>query len=342
MFSPVNELFLWIGEEKANEWHEHILPELKKIYSGNLVPRGLQFYQFDPLSQKPFETKNAEFNFSGWDYVASDFYCTGIEQVFSEENLKKCIAATLNKSIDLKNKYKTKGIIYGEMSHPGGYSPKAFDLFFKENYGKVSGWFLWNLEDYSKEAREIARKYFISLQNVSATSLHGGTLDIKRIASNVLRQNRTLFIENFDNLGYRTVSDKEGFEFNVPGNNYTVLIKLKILEGGAKIYFERDSQEYELQIAEASRILLLKKNPLNPEEPLKIAEPRREVKTNKTYMLEISRTGNDFAIYLDGRLVHAFSDPDPLKGKFLLTSYVKKGEIEKSDVIYEEVKVMTG
>jgi len=339
LFSPVNELFLWIGEEKANEWHKQILPELRNVYSGELVPRGLQFYQFDPLSEKPFEMKNTEFNFSGWDYVASDVYCIGIEQVFGMDNLKKCIIATLNKSLELKNKYNTKGIIYGEMSHPGGTSAEIFDLFFKENYGKVNGWFLWHLSDYSAEVKEVAKRYFTQLHHITSTSLQmPEILDIKEIASKVPKRNELVFSENFDGKGFE-VKDKEGYEFNVQGNNYTVIIKFDIVEGGALIFLGKNSEEYEIQIVESSRIFLLKKNPLDPEEPFKLAEPRREIRPDKTHALEISRSGNNFAIYLDGELLHAFSDLNPAEGRFSLTSYTKEGEVEKSHIIYKEIKI---
>jgi len=337
LFSPVNELFLWVGEEKANKWHEKILPKLREIYSGELVPRGLQFYQFDPLSQKAFEMKNTEFNFSGWDYVASDFYCGGIERVFSIENLRKCIIATLNKSIELKNKYNAKGIIYGEVSHPGGTSAEIFDLFFKENYGKVSGWFLWYLGDYSGEAKQVARRYFTQAHDVLNTSLEmPETLDIEMIASKIPKRTEVSFAETFD--GGLEIRDKEGYEFDVPADNYTVLIKFRIIEGGPLIFFEQNSGSYEIQIVEASRIFFAKHNP-NSEDALLLAETRREIRPNKSYTLEISRSGNNFAIYLDGKLLHAFSDPKPAEGKFVLTSYIKQGEIEKSHVVYEEIKV---
>jgi hypothetical protein len=342
MFSPVNELFLWIGEEKANKWHEQILPKLREVYKGNLVPRGLQFYQFDPLSKKPFEMKNLEFNFSGWDYIASDFYCIGVEQSFSMDNLRKCIIATLNKSIELKNKYKVKGIIYGEISHPGGTTPDAFELFFKENYGKVDGWFLWNLRDYSSSVKDVARNYFTRVHGISNTSLQmPEILDIKEIAYKVPKRDKTIFIESFNGRGFE-IRGKESYEFDVQGDNYTVMIKFKIVDGGLLVFFERNSQSYEVQIVEASRIFLAKHSPEYPEEPLKLAEPRMEIKPNVTHALEISRTGNSFAIYMDNKLVHAFSDPNPPKGKFTLSCYIKEMEVEKCHVIYEEIKVFQG
>jgi hypothetical protein len=86
--------------------------------------------------------------------------------------------------------------------------------------------------------------------------------------------------------------------------------------GGPLLFFEGDSQSYEMQIVEASRIFLAKHSPEYPKEPLKLAEPRMEIKANASHVLEISKTGNSFAIYLDNKLVHAFSDPNPLKGKF--------------------------
>ena len=343
LFSPVNELFLWVGEEKANKWHEQILPKLKRVYNGELVPRGLQFYQLDPLTQKPFGMKNLEFNFSGWDYIASDFYCTGVDEIANKENILKCIIATLNKSIELKNKYKTKGIIYGEMSHPGGTSAEIFDLFFKENYGKVDGWFLWYIDDYSKDVKEVAKRYFTQLHNITNTSLQmPEILDIRLVASKVQRKNKLSCIKVFEGKGLEIENNKQGYEFDLPKNDYTLAIKFRIIEGGPLIFLERNSGYYEIQIVEASRVFIAKYKPANLNKSLILAEPRIEIKPNKTYTLEISKAGNNFAIYLDNKLVHAFSDPAPPKGRLILTVYSKEGEVKKSHVIYEEIKVFQG
>ena len=337
MFSPVNELFLWVGEKKANRWHEEMLPELKKVYNGYLAPRGLQFYYFDPFSERPFASKNTEFNFSGWDYITSDFYCIGIEKAPTEENILKCIIATINKSIEMREKYDAKGVFYGEMSHPAGTSSDVFDLFFRENYGKVDGWFLWSLNDYSNDCKEVAKDYFTRKHDISNTSLKDVEIfDPADIASRIPEAKELAFREDFEGGGFESKNGTRGYKFEVQGTNYTVKVKFRIIDGGALIFFERNSDMYEIQIIEASRIAIYKSG---QEGHFIIAEPRREIRPNRSYLLEISRNGNDFAIYLDGELVHAFSDPNPPKGSFDLTSYYKE-PVDNSYVIYEEVAVL--
>lgn len=339
MFSPVNELFLWVGVQEANEWHENILPKLKKIYSGNLVPRGLQFYQFDPLSEKPFELKNTEFDFSGWDYIASDIYCLGIESRHSEENLKKCFSATLNKSLELKNKFNAKGVFYGEMSHPGGTDAETFDLFFSENYGKADGWFLWHIRHYSDEAKHVMKRYFTEKLAVSEAAEIPEILDIEEIASRIPRYEEVILQENFAGKGFQSINGEDPFILEALGQNYLIKAKFKIVEGSLKIVFEEDAaNKYGLSITPVSFFDLDKKLP-GEEHPLVLAELKTSITRNEWHDLEIARNGKNFAFYLDNELMHAFSDTESLQGSFQFDSHIDK-VITYSKVIYDEITVL--
>jgi hypothetical protein len=344
IFSPANEIFLFVGTKRANQWHDEILPELRQLYKGELCPRGLQFYRYDPLSKEPVEMENIQFDFSGWDYVTSDFYYDGIqdEKEAAIERLNEGVIATLAKSIELKNKYDTKGIFYGEMSHPGGSTPEIFDLFFKENYGKAEGWFFWEENsNFADEIFQVVKDYFTEVKEISDTPVKIPAVhNSQEIAKKIPEMSDVVFEDNFNGGVFESKQGKF-YELKNPGdNNYTVSAKLKIIQGAVQILFERDEggenpYSYAVSIMPASVIELYKKPPDG--ELLNIVKVFLKIEYNHSCIVKISRNDNHFAVYFDDDLVYAFTDPEPLTGRFSLGHYDPLGI---SIVIYEEIKVL--
>lgn len=155
LFSPANELFLFVGNEKTFRWHYELLPELRKIYHGSIAPRGFHAYMMNFNTWKYEESEDTQFNLSGFDYVAFDIYANHVKN-FSE--VHEYIRLTVSKALELKRKYGTKGIIFPEIGFPHagnegfwkeGYKLEdvkaaTWEIFLNESIGKVDGFFFWD------------------------------------------------------------------------------------------------------------------------------------------------------------------------------------------------------
>lgn len=352
LFSPVNELFLFIGIEEANKWHKDNLPRLKELYSDDLAPRGLQFFRYDPLQKKVVETRNTEFDFSGWDYIASDFYCGGVQGenlVFDPAELEKCIIATIKKSHDLKEEYGAKGVFYGEVNHAGTIADvidlDALDMFLRESYGRVDGWFMWWVDapDADKRITELFKSYFVEQKQVSDTPLEMPELsDPEGIASRMPVHTEVIFEEQFEDEGFISTGDDyyrlpDRFQKDL-GDSYTLTTGFKIMESALRMHFEWDpisDQNYEVNIGPLAYIRLA-----SPEFNV-FVEDFLTVERNRWYELKISRHKNDFAIYLDSKLLYAFTDPNPLTtGRVDLGHPDKEMIFPEGIVIYRDIKVL--
>jgi len=167
LFSPPNELFLYVGCDRAMMWYTDILPKIRSVYSGEVAPRGLKFYDWDPFNKQPLETPLIEFNFTGWDYIANDFYASRVQNL---EEFRICLRENIRKSIELKEKYGAKGVFYGEVSHLGGtnitqekdpiFNYLYLKVFFEENIGKVDGFFFWRWDELSPENKLLLKNYY--------------------------------------------------------------------------------------------------------------------------------------------------------------------------------------
>lgn len=112
IFSPPNEIFDYIGYKKGFNWLNEISNTIKTVYSGSIVPRGMGVYRYyDGL----YERKGANFDFSNWDYIGFDLFGNGVKTL---EEYRTYVSATINKALSLKQKYRTKGIIFGEIGYP--------------------------------------------------------------------------------------------------------------------------------------------------------------------------------------------------------------------------------
>lgn len=160
----------------TNEWLQETREQVKKVYSGILTTKeGVQLNLYEI------------YNFSGFDYIGVTFYpmTTSCAIVYSNisycgvknlEEYESVIKREIKSLVVLKEKFKSKGIILGEIGIDvvGGkfvgddeeskeIRAKAYEIILKNGGNKIDGFFL-NKFEYEKggseELDKIFKRYF--------------------------------------------------------------------------------------------------------------------------------------------------------------------------------------
>jgi hypothetical protein len=363
MFSPPNELQLWVGAERAMKWYEDILPKIKEIYSGEVAPRGLTFYDWDSLNDVPIEKAVAKFNFAGWDYIASDVYCNQIESL---EEFKTCLRATIYKSIELKEKYGAKGIIYGEISHLGGSNPelenskeyniKSYDIFSRENLGRADGIFFWNWESYCEEMKKIIKQYYRYKQSLPTGSIEmPETVKLRPDKDYRIKTCGILFKDDFSSRNMPWTNPefiRDGrFEFYASRpmdhsisflkigedwTDYKLSGRFLVESGAAWIGFRRLGERgYSLGICPAAQVFINKGK-------IHLEVDPYLVELGKWHDFELWADKKRVSLYIDGNLVLSFEDPDAYRNGGIglgtvIPNLIKDGHVFFDDIIVEKI-----
>lgn len=177
-----NELGLAIlkapnSTELTNKWLQETREEVKKVYDNKITTKeGIQLGIYE------------DYNFSGFDYIGVTFYpftssChideysnmtfCGVENL---EDYEKVVKKELEKLIELKEKFKSKGIILGEIGidvvgekiirndkESNRIRTEAYQIILKNGKGKIDGFFLSKFEyddGGSQELDKILKYYF--------------------------------------------------------------------------------------------------------------------------------------------------------------------------------------
>lgn len=160
LFSPLNEPNLVLGDDKAKAWTELVLPKVRERYSGDIVAK------FADLGPKG--------NFSGYDYVAFDVYCTR----FDATELRACLSQAVKRAQDYVSDFNLQGVFLGEMGaqvEAGGVGvgglvteeeqAKIMDIMFNDTWGELKGYFIhWGSEGpftvKGRPAEKVVRKWY--------------------------------------------------------------------------------------------------------------------------------------------------------------------------------------
>lgn len=139
MFSPLNEPNLVLGE-KGFEWAQKVLPEVKEVYSGDVVLK---------IADRPKPG-----NYSGYDYLAIDIFPGEIN--YWREDIKTAVS----EMEAIVRMYNLKGGIIGELGAPTQIGPgederlvagkivdqktqaQIFQIAFEEAWNKTDGFFV--------------------------------------------------------------------------------------------------------------------------------------------------------------------------------------------------------
>jgi hypothetical protein len=184
IYAVWNELGLSIHNAQnhinlTNQWLQDVRREVKKVYNGSITTKeGVQlgFYTY--------------YNFSEFDYIGVTFYpfttsfalhpstgqrLTGVENLEEYEHVVK---EELNRLMKLNEKFRTKGIILGEIGIDvvGGkfvendeegkqIRAKAYEIVLREGMGKIDGFFFSKFEygdGGSEYLDETIKRYYTS------------------------------------------------------------------------------------------------------------------------------------------------------------------------------------
>lgn len=197
LFTPVNELQHWVGREEGNigfvrasEWYQHILPEIRNVYSGELVT-GYNSFFYDLIQQ---DVSDYEINQTGYDYISLSLIP---HRIRNYEDYSRLVDHLIETSEYWKEKFRAKGIIVAEVGVPessdslsfyqqgeqngesyGAMRAHLYDIFFSRTIGKIDGFFIsdwavgevpfyldegekYVIKQQGEEAVEVIQKYYL-------------------------------------------------------------------------------------------------------------------------------------------------------------------------------------
>ena len=116
IFTPMVEPHQWVGWQKSSQWHQEILPKLRKVYRGKLM---ITYQNFLDLIGREIQEKEIredekywrEFNYSGYDFVGPNM---NANHVNDWKTLKTIVNETMDYTEKLANEYNLS-IIYVEI-----------------------------------------------------------------------------------------------------------------------------------------------------------------------------------------------------------------------------------
>jgi len=156
LFSPLNEPNVILGKENAFEWAQKIIPEIKKVFKGEIVLK--------------LADMNNPGNYSGYDYVAFDVYPGPLEEWSShvkevmkemkryvkEYNLKGCFFGEVGAPTQ-PDPYGFQELIAGNMVSEEGQA-QVFKIIFNQTWNESKGYFISGWSRNPKEAYYIKPK----------------------------------------------------------------------------------------------------------------------------------------------------------------------------------------
>jgi len=313
MFAPRKELQMFIGDRKALEWDDNILPELHKVYHGYLVRGAFQLYHWSKEDKFVFPVEKLPADMSEWDYLGLDLYGNFIDTF---EEWASYVERFTLKVRELKAKHGLKGAVFEELGYPhtgkeafwqdksmsaDEILQRLYQVTFEAGAGEIEGFFAWEWEDTKKELPG-GRQEYISPKKVF----------------------KHYFTAPVISKSYKRVNPAKG--------------KFKILSGNLVMRFRvSDFKDYEINIQPISRVQFLKR--IKEEEALRfgvIMDVNALVEYNRWYVFTLIAKGRVLQFFLDEEKVLDYVDPAPLpKGSIFIAPY--DGEILLNDLLVEEI-----
>ena len=373
IFSPPNEIFDYVGYKDGFNWLNKISNNIKTVYSGNIVPRGMGAYRYyDGL----YERKGANFDFSNWDYIGFDLFGNGVK-TFKE--YRTYVSATIDKALSLKQKYRSKGIIFGEVGYPHANPRQLMKNENIKSYAELryESWkifideiqkseniipFFWDWDEPSPEkfrASNLIKKYYEKNIVEESKNITEKKADLKIVKLNdyfeAPKTGQIIFnddfrdFQNWNNNGWKILKD----DIAVAGgthrivtkdefNNFYFKIKFRIVNGengSLQIWTRKNNNNfYHISLNGESSIVLEKTNGEvksdNWEQPYRL---RYHFSESAWSILEGYFNGGDISLLLDGTKLFKIVDENPYSGgKIWLRTFCR--EDAEVQVDYIEIK----
>jgi len=370
MFAPRKELQMFVGNEKALEWDEEILPKLRRIYHGNLVRGAFQLYIWDEKNKIAIPAEELPKNMSGWDYLGLDLYGNGIDTF---EEWATYINRFALKAYELKEKYGLKGIVFEEFGYPhlgeeafwqnesltgNDVIQRLYQVVFEECAGIIDGFFPWLWAEGTHELVPGRWEYIspnkIIKQYYTASTIPRSYEDVLPAREYtppkiIVNKTRIILEEDFEN---NTVHGLGGYNFEVVNGvlrlkegcvstedlfqkNLVFKFKIKILNGSLGVGF-RDSKVgwYEIRIDPMTHISLIRHEP--PPKGVLVKEVTPLVEYDKWYVFTIIAIDDAFQLFVDDKVVLDYIDPAPLP-EGGVCFHAEECEIMIDELIIEEI-----
>lgn len=235
MYAPRKELQKFVGQKKALEWDDRILPALRSAYQGDLVRGALvDFAKWDPLAKQVWEGEELPASFAGWDYLGVDFYGSDTDTF---EDLAAMYAWFAGKVAELKIKNNLKGVVFEELAEPHRGTEsywndeslsgdeilnRLYQIYFEAGADSIEGFFPWIWEEEERDLpagrrehvapNKIIKQYYTASTIPSYDGPVAGVYPSLDVAYRVVR---TLLRDDFDDgsnweLHGKDVSVKNG------------------------------------------------------------------------------------------------------------------------------------
>lgn len=348
MYAPRKELQKFVGQKKALEWDDEILPALRSAYKGDLVRGALvDFVKWDRLGRHVWQGEELPSSFAGWDYLGVDFYGSDTDTF---EDLAAMYAWFANKVTELKIQNNLKGVVFEELGEPHHGTEnywndnslsgddilnRMYQIYFEGGADSIEGFFPWMWEEEDRDLpagrhEHIAPNNIIKQYYTASTipSYSGPIADIYLPSDITYEVAGTLLQDNFEddsnwNLGTNVSIGGGVMEFSGDGaatpkdassenwQNYTFSGKFMVVDN----YFafcvrSTDSGNYPFLVRPIAMVQLVGSDGRGGF--MAVREIHFLVEYNKWYGFTIVVKNNLLQFFIDDTKVLEYLDPNPL------------------------------
>lgn len=372
MYAPRKELQLLVGDRKALEWDNDILPELRKLYHGDLVRGAFELYDWDRNGKFAMSAEDLPADMSGWDYLGVDLYGNGVDTF---EEWAAYVERFASKVRQLKAKHGLKGAVFEELSYPHGggetfWQDKTmsgqdilehlYQITFEGCFGAIEGFFLW-----SEWTEEVKRLPAGRQEHISLTKLLKNYYTAPAIPKSYEVAPAKEMIPPEVTIGVTRTLLKEDFEGAAPrqlfGRNFSIADGVLRLQQGSldtgdiyltdfvfrgKFQIKSGIATIGLRVSDACYAVTIQPiSSLNLSKSIKqddswhlvaFREANASVAYDKWYTFTIIAKDGVLQVFIDGEKVVDYEDPAPLpKGAIIINT--EDGDILLDDLVVEEI-----
>ena len=371
MFAPRKELQKFVGQKKALEWDDEILPALRSVYNGDLVRGALvDFAKWDRLARCVWQGEELPSSFAGWDYLGVDFYGSDTDTF---EDLAAMYAWFANKVAELKTQNNLKGVVFEELGEPHHGTENywndnslsgneilncMYQIYFEGGANAIEGFFPWIWEEGDRDLpagryEHIAPNNIIKQYYTASTipSYSGPIADVYTPPDVTYEVTRTLLQDNFENdsnwnldspvsiedgvieyIGDGKATPKDASSEN--WRNYTFSGEFMVVDNYFDFYIRgTDSGNYPFLVRPMALVQLIGSDGRGGFMVLR--EIHFLIEYNKWYNFTFVAKDNLLQFFIDNTKVLEYTDPNPLlKGTVGLHSH---GRAFVDNVIIQEI-----
>lgn len=371
LFAPRKELQKFVGQKRALEFDDEILPALRGVYNGDLMRGAFVIYLWDELGRYAYQFEELPPSFSGWDYLGVDFYGSGTDTF---EDLAAMYARFVNKVQELKTQNNLKGVVFEELGVPHHGTENywndnslsgdeilnnVYQIFFEGGVDVIEGLFPWWWQEENRDLpagrhehiapNNIIKQYYTA----STISPYTGPIADEYVSADITYEvTGTLLQDNFEdnsnwdlygenvfvNNGVLEWSGEEGCTLKDTSSenwqNYTFSGEFMTIDGAFDFYVRSTgSGEYPFLVRPISHVQLVGSDGQGGFMALREADFL--VEFNKWHSFTIVVKENLLQLFIDNDKALEYLDPNPLpKGTVGLRAY---GRAFVDNVIIEEI-----